>query len=131
MPKANNGIILEPETALLAASEAATPSNEPLPNFSGNFELLFASPYAKKAAIVDPKPGIAPIKVPKPEDFTIVGKVDLNSAQVTMLSILFLEKLNVLEANFLIGCSICLNASETAKVPINIGINPIPSSNSK
>ena len=61
----------------------------------------------------------------------IVGKVDLNSDHVTMLSTFFLEKLNVLEASFFIGCSICLNASDTAKVPISIGINPIPSSNSK
>ena len=123
--------MFDPETALFADSEAAIPSKDPLPKFSGFLELLFASPYARNAAIVDPSPGIAPIKVPKPEDLIIVGKVDLNSKNVTTLSIFCFEKIKVLDANFFTGCSICLSASDTAKVPINIGIKPIPSSNSK
>ena len=70
---------------------------------SGFFELLFASPYARNAAIVDPSPGMAPIKVPKPEDLIIVGKVDLNSKNVTTLSIFCFEKTKVLDANFFTG----------------------------
>src|SRR5690625_7589879 len=76
MPSVNIGIRLEPHTALLADSAAAIPSTEPLPYFCGSLVVRRASPYAIKAAVLAPKPGKAPIKVPMPVAFQIVAKTD-------------------------------------------------------
>ena len=42
--RVNIGIMLEPQTALLADSAAAIPSTDPFPYFSGSLEVRFASP---------------------------------------------------------------------------------------
>ena len=44
MPKLSRGMRLEPFTALLPVSAAATPSRDPFPNFSGCFDLRNARP---------------------------------------------------------------------------------------
>ena len=44
MPNVSVGIKSAPATALLAASEAATPSRLPLPNSSGFLDARFAAP---------------------------------------------------------------------------------------
>ena len=64
IPRAMVGIRLAPVTALLAASVAAMPSSLPVPNSSGDAEARFAAPYPRNPAIVTPRPGIMPTKVP-------------------------------------------------------------------
>ena len=43
MPKLRSGISAVLATVLLAVSGAATPSSDPLPNFSGSFDQRLAS----------------------------------------------------------------------------------------
>ena len=64
MPKLSSGTKAVAVTTLLAASGAATPSGEPLPNSSGCFDQRLASVYAMNAATVPPAPGVTPSKVP-------------------------------------------------------------------
>ena len=64
MPNVSVGIRDPPVTALLAASEAATPSIEPLPNSSFRLENFLAVSYPRKQAIDAPAPGRIPMMFP-------------------------------------------------------------------
>ena len=72
-PRVRRGIIAPPTDALLAASDAHTPSMIPVPNFSGVFEILFAVFHEMSDAIMAPAPGTAPTAVPITDERSIVG----------------------------------------------------------
>src|SRR4030042_2344722 len=63
-PSESRMVMEPPVEALFAHSEAISPSMAPWPNFSGSFDVLAASPYARNEAIVAPAPGSAPTIVP-------------------------------------------------------------------
>ena len=84
IPRVSNGIMLGPETALLADSGAAIPSTIPVPHSSDLGERLFSSPYATKHATEEPSPGNIPIKDPTNADLDINGIQRRNSSQVIL-----------------------------------------------
>ena len=83
-----------------------------------------------KAATVAPKPGMAPMMVPSMEDRKRTGTQLLNSGQETRLSSGLDENQTASPDRSSVLSFIWRNTSETAKKPINIGIRPMPSSNS-
>src|SRR5688500_15444624 len=64
IPRLSIGTSAVQATVLLAASGAAIPSGEPLPNSSLRGDQRRASLYARNAEIVPPPPGMIPSKVP-------------------------------------------------------------------
>src|SRR5512136_1664911 len=80
MPRANIGTIAPETAALLEDSGPATPSITPVPNFSGCFETLFSTPYARKEAIVGPDPGMQQIPKPTRVPLMIAHRQDQISA---------------------------------------------------
>src|SRR5690625_68239 len=130
MPSVNIGIRLEPHTALLAASAAAIPSTEPLPYFCGSLVVRRASPLAIKATVLEPKPAKAPIKVPMPVDFKIVGKTDKYSRRLMRPSAGFLDLGMVTSEPWPFLRKATLITSGMTKTPNNIGVNEIPDINS-
>ena len=64
MPRVSVGMSEPPVTALFAASEPATPSMEPCPNFSGVLENCLAVLQPRKQAMEAPAPGRMPMMFP-------------------------------------------------------------------
>ncbi|SCI67656.1 Uncharacterised protein [uncultured Blautia sp.] len=64
MPKVSKGIMAPPMVALLADSEATTPSIMPVPNFSGVLDLFLITVYANRLDVAPPMPGKTPMPVP-------------------------------------------------------------------
>ena len=116
-PKVSIGIRAPPVTPLLAASGAAIASGMPLPKSCGCLDIFFACPYAIKAAISAPAPGIIPIKVPIVPNKKPFLKITDQSCFLGITCETFLVK-----AFSLLNSSMPINAWLIAKSPIITGI---------
>ena len=121
MPRLSSGTSAVAVTTLFAASGAAMPSGEPLPNSSGCLDQRFASEYAMNAAIVPPAPGVTPSTVPMTVPIICGLKMRFVMAQSGSFSFAF--DLATLTHS---GSPICTSISVTANKPTmtRIGFTP-------
>ena len=123
IPRVKSIINAPPIVALFAVSEAISPSINPVPNFSGVFDLFLQYVYAIKFEAFPPIPGSIPITRPIIEagiKFFICPKTSLNEIPNPFVGVT-------------IGCSSPLDFTvdssiiwETANTPINRGIRLNP-----
>src|SRR5660398_154140 len=121
------GMSEPPSLALLADSEAITPSISPVPKVSGCVELCMATVYETKFAAAPPTPGMIPTKVPIADPLKRPRKWWKTSFIPCPTPFVSSWPVTLAAATAVFPLTVRFIISASAKTPMTKGISCIPS----